>query len=241
MAALGGLVAGVAHEINTPVGITITAASGMLEETVRMAELFNKDKISRAEFKEYLNNTNKAVKLIMSNMEKTAAMVQSFKQISVDQASESRRVFNLKDYTQDIVWSLYPKFKNQKISIDLEIDGKLEIDNYPGAYSQILTNLILNSLTHGFEDLQEGKIELIAVNNHGGLIIEYKDNGKGIAKENLKKIFDPFFTTNIRKGTGLGLHIVYNLVTQKLGGTITCESEQGKGVIFTIKIPTHSF
>ena len=237
MAALGGLVAGVAHEINTPVGITITAASGLLEETVRMADLFKENKISRAEFKEYLNSSNHAVRLIMSNMERTAAMVQSFKQISVDQASEIRRVFNLKDYTQDIVRSLYPKFKNRKITFEMDIDSRLEINNYPGAYSQIVTNLIINSLAHGFEEEQEGKIELTAVNKDGNLIIEYKDNGKGIAKENLKKIFDPFFTTNRKSGTGLGLHIVYNLVTQKLMGKIEVQSTLGRGAEFTISIP----
>ncbi|MBN1413743.1 MAG: hypothetical protein JW973_01480 [Bacteroidales bacterium] len=240
MAALGGLVAGVAHEINTPVGITITAASGLLDETHKMAELFKEEKIRRADFKEFLNSSNHAVSLIMSNMERTAAMVQSFKQISVDQASETRRVFNVKDYTQDIIRSLYPKFRNRKITINLNIDGELKIDNYPGAYSQILTNLIINSLMHGFEEEQEGNIELTAASKDSELFIEYKDNGKGIAPENLKKVFDPFFTTNIKKGTGLGLHIVYNLVTQKMSGTIICESNQGEGVNFNIRIPMHN-
>ncbi|MBN2214505.1 MAG: hypothetical protein JW723_09690 [Bacteroidales bacterium] len=236
MAALGGLVAGVAHEINTPVGITITAASGLLDETVKMAGSFKEDKISRAEFKEYLNNANHAVKLIMSNMEKAAAMVQSFKQISIDQSLESKRMFNLKEYTGDIIRSLYPKLKNRKIKIFLEMDSNLEMDSYPGAYSQVITNLVINSLIHGFEENQQGQIELKADSKNGELTIKYKDNGKGIAKENLKKIFDPFFTTNKKTGTGLGLHIVYNLVTQKLGGKIECESEVGEGVNFMIKV-----
>jgi two-component system sensor histidine kinase ChiS len=237
MASLGGLVAGVAHEINTPVGITITAASGLLEETLKIADLFKEDKISRAEFKEYLNNANQAVKLIMSNMEKTATMVQSFKQISVDQSLEAKRNFNIREYTGDIIRSLYPKLKNRKITVHLDMDNKLETDSYPGAYSQVITNLLLNSLVHGFDEKQEGQIDIKAFDKNGELTIEYMDNGKGIAKENMSRIFDPFFTTNKKTGTGLGLHIVYNLVRKKLNGTIECESKQAEGVIFTIKLP----
>lgn len=177
------------------------------------------------------------MKLIMSNMEKTATMVQSFKQISVDQSLESKRMFNLKEYTEDIIRSLYPKLKNRKIDIKLDIDNKLEINSYPGAYSQVITNLLLNSLVHGFDEKQEGKINIKTFDKNGELAIEYKDNGKGIAKENLQKIFDPFFTTNKNTGTGLGLHIVYNLVTQKLNGKIDCESKSGEGVVFTMQIP----
>ncbi len=237
MAALGGLVAGVAHEINTPVGITVTAASGLMEETEKMASLYKENKISRAEFKDFLNTTNQSVKLILSNMERTATMIQSFKQVSVDQSTENKRNFKLKSYTEDVIRSLYPKLKKKKVYINLDIDEELEIDSYPGAYSQILTNLVLNSITHGFDEKHKGKIELKVINKHGELILEYKDNGKGISKENQKKIFNPFFTTNKKIGTGLGLHIVYNLVTQKLKGNIECNSKPGEGVLFKIQIP----
>jgi len=237
MAALGGLVAGVAHEINTPVGITVTAASGLMEETKKMADLYKENKISRAEFKEYLNTTNQSVKLILSNMERTATMIQSFKQVSVDQSTENKRSFKLKSYTEDVIQSLYPKLKNRKIHINLDIDEELEIDSYPGAYSQIITNLVLNSITHGFEEKHEGRIELKAVNKNGELVMEYKDNGKGISQENQKKIYNPFFTTNKKIGTGLGMHIVYNLVTQKLKGNIECNSKPGEGVLFIMQIP----
>jgi two-component system sensor histidine kinase ChiS len=240
MAALGGLVAGVAHEINTPVGITITAASGLIEETKKMADLYKENKISKAEFKDYLNSTNQSVKLILTNMERTATMIQSFKQVSVDQSTENKRSFKLKSYTEDVIRSLYPKLKNRKININLNIDEELEIDSYPGAYSQIITNLVLNSITHGFGEKNKGKIELKANNKNGELIIEYKDNGKGISKENLKKIFNPFFTTNKKVGTGLGMHIVYNLVTQKLKGSIECFSKTGQGILFNIQIPMPS-
>ncbi len=237
MAALGSLVAGVAHEINTPVGITITAASSLLEETHKMAELYKTNKISRSDFRGFIDNANNAVKLIMSNMDKTATLVQSFKQISVDQTLESKRPFNFKEYTEDIIRSLYPKLKTRKISITLEIDSKLEITSYPGAFSQIITNLVINSLTHGFEEEQIGKIDVITNRKDGELVLKYKDNGSGISEINLQKIYDPFFTTNKKSGTGLGMHIVYNLVTQKLKGTIKCESKEGKGVLFLIKLP----
>lgn len=237
MAALGSLVAGVAHELNTPVGITITAASGLQDETYKMAGLFKEDKIHRMEFKEFLNDTNQGLKLIMSNMEKTAALIQSFKQISVDQTLESKRGFNLKDYTEDIIRSIYPKLKNRKISIKLDIVSEMVLVSYPGAFSQIFTNLVLNSLTHGFKEDQTGQIDIVANQTNGDLVVIYRDNGSGIKEENLHQIFDPFFTTNKKTGTGLGMHIVYNLVTQKLKGTISCKSTEGKGVLFTIKLP----
>jgi signal transduction histidine kinase/ligand-binding sensor domain-containing protein len=237
MAALGGLVAGVAHEINTPVGITITAASNLKAETEKMAKLYKENKISRAEFMEYMNASNQTVSLILSNMERTATMIQSFKQVSVDQSTEQKRTFKLKSYTEDVIRSLYPKLKKRKVHINLEIDEELEIDSYPGAYSQIITNLVLNSITHGFDEKHRGKIDLKVMHENGELIMEYKDNGKGIPKENQKRIYDPFFTTNKKIGTGLGMHIVYNLVTQKLRGRIECISSPCQGVIFKMQMP----
>ena len=170
-------------------------------------------------------------------MERTATMIQSFKQVSVDQSTENKRTFKLKSYTEDVIRSLYPKLKKKKVYINVNIDKELEIDSYPGAYSQIITNLVLNSITHGFDEKHQGKIALKAINKNGELIIEYKDNGKGISKENQKKIYNPFFTTNKKAGTGLGMHIVYNLVTQKLKGNIECKSKPGEGVLFKMEIP----
>jgi signal transduction histidine kinase len=237
LAALGGLVAGVAHEINTPVGIGLTAASSLEEETRKMAELYKQDKISRADFKDYLNTANQSAKLILSNMERTAEMVQSFKQVSADQATEEQRKFKLKSYTEDVIRSLYPKLKQRKIDIGLDIDEKLELDSFPGAFSQIITNLVLNSLTHGFDEKDSGEIEIKANMDNGKLKLEYSDNGRGIPEDTVSKIFEPFFTTNKKLGTGLGMHIVYNLVTQKLNGTIDCSSEVGKGTRFVMRIP----
>ena len=240
LAALGGLVAGVAHEINTPVGISVTAASSLAEETSRMASRYMSDKISRADFKEYLNTANQSAKLILANMERTATMVQSFKQVSVDQSTEQKRKFKLKEYSEDVIRSLYPRLKGKRIKINLDMDESLELESYPGAISQILTNLILNSLVHGFENKDSGNIDISAQQEDKNLVLQFVDDGKGIPKQNLDKIFDPFFTTNKKVGTGLGLHIVYNIVTQKLNGSITCSSEKEKGVSFQMKFPVQT-
>ena len=237
LAALGGLVAGVAHEINTPVGISVTAASSLAEETSRMAEQYVSDKISRAAFKDYLNTANQSAKLILANMERTASMVQSFKQVSVDQSTEQKRKFKLKEYSDDVIRSLYPRLKGKKVKINLDLDDQLELNSYPGAFSQIITNLVINSMVHGFDKRDKGNINISAQKADKKLILEYRDDGKGIPKQNLNKIFDPFFTTNKKVGTGLGLHIVYNIVTQKLKGSITCDSGPDKGVLFRITIP----
>jgi signal transduction histidine kinase/ligand-binding sensor domain-containing protein len=237
LAALGGLVAGVAHEINTPVGISVTAASSLAEETHQMANKYKANKISRAEFKEYLNTANQSAKLILANMEKAATMVQSFKQVSVDQSTEQKRKFKLREYTEDVIRSLYPKFKNRRIDINIKIGDDIELDSYPGVFSQIITNLVMNSLNHGFDKSQQGSINITSNKNRDHLNLEISDNGRGIPNELLGRIFEPFFTTDNKLGTGLGLHIIYNLVTQRLKGTISCDSDAGKGTTFKIIIP----
>ncbi len=237
LAALGGLVAGVAHEINTPVGISVTAASSLMDETTQIAKLYKQNKISRSEFKEYLNTANQSARLILSNMERTANLIQSFKQVSVDQSTSQERKFKLKGYTEDVIRSLFSVLKNRKITSELDMDDDLELDSYPGTFSQIITNLVLNSLTHGYAEHDEGRIILLARIDENRLYFDYSDDGRGISKDNIGKIFEPFFTTNKKIGTGLGMHIVYNLVTQKLNGTITCESEQNKGIKFRIEMP----
>jgi signal transduction histidine kinase len=209
----------------------------MAEETEKIAEQYRSDKISRTEFKEYLNMANQSAKLILANMERTATMVQSFKQVSVDQSTEQKRKFRIKEYTEDVIRSLYPRLKIKKVRINLEADSELELDSFPGAYSQIITNLVLNSLIHGFSEKEKGNIDISVSVIDGRLDLVYSDNGRGISKEDLSKIFDPFFTTDKQVGTGLGLNIVYNLVDQKLKGNITCSSESGKGVTFRINFP----
>ncbi|MBI4649010.1 MAG: tetratricopeptide repeat protein [Bacteroidia bacterium] len=247
MASLGNLVAGVAHEINTPVGIGITASSALVESTKQFALIYKENKMSRKELEEYLDNAFQTGKLILSNMQRTGELVRTFKQVSVDQMTEEKRKFLLKSYLEDILFSLKPEFKGKQITTEIECTNDLEIESYPGIFAQIITNFVLNSIRHGFRDMDTGDITIIVYvgtngastplsNHRSSLHIQYIDNGCGISPENLPKIFDPFFTTNKQVGTGLGLNIVYNLVTQKLKGTIKCESEIGRGAKFIIDL-----
>jgi signal transduction histidine kinase len=237
MAAIGGLVAGVAHEINTPVGIGITAISSLQDDIERMAGLYEKEEISRKDFREFIQSSVDKSKLIQKNLERTASLVQSFKQVSTDQVTEQQRVFELKDYLNDILVSLQPKFKGKTIDFKIDCDDKLKLDSYPGVYAQIFTNLLLNSLEHGFPEKDTGTIGIEASINKDRLRIRYTDDGAGISRKDLPHIFEPFYTSDQHRGTGLGLNITYNLIKQKLQGTITCESEPGEGVLFKIDVP----
>ncbi len=237
MAALGGLVAGVAHEINTPVGIGVTAASSLQEEIQKMAALYKNDEINRKDFQEFLESVDCAALLIQKNLERTASLIQSFKQVSVDQTSEQQRVFNLKSYLEDIIRSLSPKFKEKEISFHIRCDESLELNSFPGAYAQIFTNLLLNSFTHGFNEKPKGTITIQVTQNDNLLKIDYHDDGAGISKNDLPHIFEPFFTTDQRRGTGLGLNILYNLIKQKLHGSVSCISTPGEGARFIIELP----
>ena len=237
MAALGGLVAGVAHEINTPVGIGVTAASSLQEEIQKMSELYANDEISRKDFKDFLESAGCATLLIQKNLERTASLIQSFKQVSVDQVSEQQRVFNLKAYLDDIIRSLSPKFKQKEITFNIVCDENLELNSFPGAYAQVFTNLLLNSFIHGFKEKQHGSIGIHVSRPDNILKIEYYDDGAGISKNDLPHIFEPFFTTDKRRGTGLGLNILYNIIKQKLNGSVSCTSIPGEGARFIIELP----
>ncbi len=238
MAALGGLVAGVAHEINTPVGIGVTAASHLEGETRKFTKAYENGELTRKALDSYVKIVNESCGMILSNMNRAADLIHSFKQVAVDQSSQENREFNVKKYLHEIFASLNPKFKNTSLTINVECADDLTINSYPGTMSQIITNLALNSLIHGFEDKENGTIDLKVVKENGNIKINYSDTGHGISEENLTKIFDPFFTTKRGYGgSGLGLHIVFNLVTQTLGGSIECNSKEGEGAEFIIEFP----
>ncbi len=238
MAALGGLVAGVAHEINTPVGIGVTAASFLEVKTTEIEEKFNTNGLKKSNLKEYFSIARDSSRMLLSNMKRAADLIQSFKQVAVDQASKERRKFMMKEYMTEILASLSSKFKRSKHTISIQCEEDIEVNSFPGAFSQIMTNLIMNSLKHGFEDLEAGHINIRIERSGENVKLVYTDNGKGIPQKNLIKVFDPFFTTKRGQGgSGLGMHIVYNLVTQSLGGSITCDSVESESTEFVIDFP----
>lgn len=238
MAALGELVAGVAHEINTPVGVAVTGASYLQEQTRRIVKAFEEGQLKRSDFESYIRLAAESSRMLMSNLERAAELVQSFKKVAVDQSSEDSRPFRVIEYTQEVLLSLRPKLKKSKLAITVEGPEDLEIESYPGLFSQIITNLIVNSLVHAYEPGEEGRILLRYELEGDTLIFTYTDNGRGIPDEIISRIFDPFFTTRRgRGGSGLGLHILYNIVSGRLGGTIDCSSEVGKGTTFRMTLP----
>ena len=187
----------------------------------------------------FLDTVAQSGEMILSNLDRAANLIQSFKQVAVDQSIEDKREIELKNYIEEVLMSLRPKLKQSNHSVTINSDESVSLNTFPGTISQVVTNLVMNSVIHGFEERADGIISIDIKklpNNHVSLV--FKDNGRGIEKENLSKIFDPFFTTKRGSGgSGLGLNIIYNLISQKLNGTITCESEIGKGVNFLIEIP----
>ncbi|MBU2627449.1 MAG: response regulator [Proteobacteria bacterium] len=240
MAALGELVAGVAHEINTPVGVGVTAASFLDGKTSDFKKIYASGELKRSDLENYLQIVEEVSNSILINMERAAELISSFKQVAVDQSSENRRRFNLKEYINEILLSLRPRYKKTSHIIEVNCDDTIELNSFPGAFSQIMNNMIMNSLVHGFEKIEKGIIQIDLSRKAETILFVYKDNGNGMTQEQKEKVFDPFFTTMRGKGgTGLGMSIVFNLVTQTLKGSIECESSPGKGVIFTMKFPEH--
>jgi histidine kinase len=241
MASLGHLVAGVTHEINTPVGIGVTGASQLETITKDITHLFENQRMKRSDLQKYLNNAGKISNLILRNLNRAAELVQSFKQVSVDQATDQRRRFVLRKYLYEVVLTLKPKLKNTQYQITIECDEDIVLFSHPGIFYQIIINFIINSLIHGFQNKAEGQMTISVLPKNEEketLILRYSDNGKGISKEIVQSIFEPFFTTNRQgSGTGLGLHIVHNLAVHKLNGMIRCESVEGRGTTFIIEFP----
>lgn len=241
LASLGGLVAGVAHEINTPVGITLTSASVLRESTLQVRAAMTAGAVRKSEMLAYLDTAEESTRLILANAERAAHLIQSFKQVAVDQTSEARREFELGDYINEVVASLWPKFKHTRIKVEVRCPEPIAIDGYPGAMAQVLTNLAMNALTHAYEDGQSGCVLVEVARDQQQAVIHFSDDGKGIAAEHLGHIFDPFFTTKRGAGgTGLGLNILHSIVTQRFGGSIAVASAPGRGTRFTIKIPVVS-
>ena len=239
MSALGGLVAGIAHEINTPVGISLTASSFLEQKTKAIEDLLMSDNMNKGDLEKYLKTASEASSIILTNLKRGASLIQSFKQVAVDQSNEELRYFNFSKCIDETLLSLKPNFKRGGHSVEVHIDDDIYLTNYPGVFSQIFTNLVINSIKHGFGDeITEGFMEIKASCGTEFLEIQYKDNGVGMDRETIAKIYDPFFTTKRSQGgNGLGMNIVYNLVTQKLKGEIQCKSVLSRGTTFSITIP----
>ncbi len=238
MAALGELVAGIAHEINTPIGIGITAASYLDKEINEMNMLFYQGKLRKQEFEAFIGTAQESSGMVYRNLIRAAELIGSFKNVAVNQSSDILSPFNVKHFTDDILVSMKPKWKNTPHKVLVNCPEKLEMQGYPGAYSQIITNLLMNSFAHGFIDVREGIVKIDIEPGPEGIVLRYSDNGMGIEPEIAESIFMPFFTTKrTQGGTGLGLYIVYNLVTQTFGGAISFKSTLGEGTEFLIVFP----
>jgi signal transduction histidine kinase len=186
----------------------------------------------------YFSSATEDSDIILKNLLRASAMIKSFKMVSGDQTSQQRRRFKLKEYIEDIIMSLRPTLKKTSHEIRIHCDEDMELDNYPGAFAQIITNLIMNSIIHAFDKDFNGKIDIDVIENHKNIVIKFHDNGKGIASGTMSRIFDPFFTTNRKGGnSGLGLNIVFNIVQKTLKGDVGCESVEGEGTSFIITIP----
>jgi C4-dicarboxylate-specific signal transduction histidine kinase len=238
MASLGRLVAGVAHEINTPIGISITASSFLEDSIKNFSKLYDDNAITKQAMSNHIELSLSSSALIQTNLVRAAELIQGFKEVSVDQSSNAIREINLQHYLSEIIASLLPTIKQSKCQINVSCTEMLIIRTSPGTIAQIITNLITNALIHAFEDNQPGIININVKQRNDNIILRFKDSGSGITPENLINIFEPFFTTKRGSGgSGLGMHIVYNLVTQSLNGTIECKSTVGEGTNFLIQFP----
>jgi signal transduction histidine kinase len=239
LASLGQMVAGVAHEINTPLGICVTATSHLVQELKLTKEELAAGEMTEDSLNAFFDVVDQSLRIMTTNTQRAASLVRSFKQVAVDQSSDNIRNFNLGKYVGEILLSLQPKLKGRPIKVQVDCPPELEVDSFPGAVSQIVTNMVVNSLVHGFERDQPGNITIRARLEEDDMVaFEYGDDGAGMDADTLAKLFDPFFTTKRGSGgSGLGGHILYNLVTGALGGSLRAESSPGKGLQYQLRFP----
>ncbi|MES2684797.1 MAG: PAS domain-containing sensor histidine kinase [Pseudomonadota bacterium] len=241
MASLGLLVAGIAHEINTPVGIAVTAASYLGDQASGIAAALKAGTLKKSQLDAAVLGFAESAEMILNNLRRAAALVQSFKQVAVDQGSEEWRQVDLAEYLAELMMSLQPRLKTTPHQVQLDCSAGLLVHTAPGALAQIISNLVMNSLIHAWDEGQAGHIRIAVSLNEGSLHIHYADDGRGIAAEALPLIFDPFYTTRRGDGgSGLGLHIVFNLVHQTLRGQIRASSPPAAGLCFDIVIPNEA-
>jgi C4-dicarboxylate-specific signal transduction histidine kinase len=238
LASLGGMVSGIVHEINSPIGIGITASTFIKQLVTKLEKNLENGTADGPALKKFLLKTGEAAAMIHSNLLRAGNLLENFKQVSVDQVSEKPRKILVDEYMGEVISSLRMELKQTGHRITVNCPQNLIFDSRPGALAQIITNFVMNAVTHGFEGMADGEIRFDITADDTTLFLKCRDNGKGMSKEDVRQIFDPFYTTKRDKGgTGLGLYVVYNLVTKALSGTIECESTLGMGTEFMVKIP----
>ena len=239
LAALGSLVAGVAHELNTPIGNSLLTSSTLREKTLTFSRLVGEGVVRKSDLNLFLSDAEHASELIERGLASAADLISSFKQVAVDQASSKRRQFQMDKVCFDVIATTMSKIRHAGITVKLNVPANIELDSYPGPIDQVICNLVDNTILHGLNGRSGGHIAIDVRKLESGFVeLCFSDNGVGIPEENLQRIFDPFFTTKLgRGGSGLGLNIVYNIVTTVLGGKIEVKSVEGKGVSFILNLP----
>lgn len=239
LAALGRLVAGVAHEINNPIGTSLTVASSLEHKTAVIAEELAQGSLKRSTLREFLAISRAASSQLVANLSHAAELIQSFKQVATDRNYSNQRIFDLGDLTEQVILSLRPGLRRQNLALNVDCQSGLTMNSYPGPYGQVLTNLFLNSVAHAFPDGRDGTIDIkVQASGDENVEIVFSDNGCGMSHDIRRKAFDPFFTTRRDQGgTGLGLHIVHTVVTNCLGGRVNLDSELGEGTRIQLILP----
>jgi PAS domain S-box-containing protein len=239
LAALGRLVAGVAHEVNNPVGISLTVASALERKTAMFAAEVARGDLRRSSLNEFLETSRDASGQLVANLNRAAELIQSFKQVAADRNYSDKRTFDLADLTEQVVMSLRPGLRKHNLTLTVDCQPNLMMNSYPGPYGQVLTNLFLNAVAHAFPDGRPGTVDIRArESGKDNVEILFSDDGCGMSLDVRRRAFDPFFTTRRDQGgTGLGLHIVYNIVTNRLGGRLDLDSEPGGGTRIQIILP----
>lgn len=237
LASLSILVSGVAHEINTPLGNSITASSYLQKLYADLSQQYEANRLTKSSLQNYLSEVKEALTLLENNLERSADLILTFRSIAGDNTNEQPRIFYLEEITQEVLTALRPKFKEVPLELDIQISELLFMKAYPGEFAQILTNLIMNSITHGYDGQHTLQISIHAQRDDAKIILDYKDNGVGMSEETRLKAFDPFYTTNRgHGGTGLGLYFIHTIVTTHFNGRIECLSQPGAGVHFQIAL-----
>jgi len=237
MASLGILVAGVAHEINTPLGVGLTSISALQDQSCSLANSFSERTMTQTDLDNYLSLAKEECALIYSNLKRIGLLTERFREVAVEDNSISMSQFRLRDCLSDAIQSLGKQLPVERIEIRIQCDPEMKITGFLSDWTSIFVNLICNSVNHGYSEMERGIIKIQIATNRGRIKVDYSDNGRGMKPETLARIFDPFFTTNIQGGTGLGMHLIYNIITQRFGGEIRCKSHPGEGVLFHIEVP----